>query len=96
MAQEYIQFINDPSSNKETYRIFSQHMETLTRYENIKGDLDGRTKTELKEMVLTHISAGTTFAAEKEALANENARLRRAHMEQLRELTALRECFGYD
>ena len=99
MAQAYIQFINNPSGNKATYSIFAKHMDTLVRFENIKGDLDSRTKAELKEMVLTHISAGTAFAVEKEALANENARLRRAHMEhmkQQRELATLRECFGYD
>ena len=85
-------------------------MEVLVSCEMIKADLDGLTKKELKEMLMTHIAAGVTFAIKHEALAikhealaikhealaTENAKLRKSSMEKSRELEALREAFGYD
>ena len=103
MSQTYTQFINDPKKESSDYKTFSNNMEVLVSCEMIKGDLDGLTKKELKEMLMTHIAAGVTFAIKHEALAikhealaTENAKLRKSSMEKSRELEALREAFGYD
>ncbi len=96
MSKAYIRFINNPPRDEPAYDTFSKNMETLTSYEDYQGDLDKLTKKELKQMLLMHIAAGATFAAEKEALSDENARLRRSNAVTLKELTALREIFGYD
>ncbi len=96
MSQTYTQFINNPKKESSDYKTFSNNMEILVSCEMIKGDLDGLTKKELKEMLMTHIAAGVTFAIKHDALATENAKLRKSSMEKSRELEALREAFGYD
>jgi hypothetical protein len=96
MSQTYTQFINNPKKNGKDYATFSDNMSTLVACERLRGDLDQLTKAELKEMLITHIAAGATFAVKNEALASENARLRKSNMGKSQELEALREMFGYD
>ena len=96
MSQTYTQFINNPKEGSADYERFSDNMATLVACEKVRGDLDQLTKKELKEMLITHIAAGAMFATKHEALATENAKLRRSNVENMRELAALREAFGYD
>ncbi len=96
MSQTYTQFINNPKKESKDYDTFSSNLATLVACENVRGDLDQLTKKELKEILMTHIAAGATFAAKHDALATENAKLRKSSMEKTRELESLREMFGYD
>ena len=96
MSQTYAQFINNPKKATAEYDTFSENLATLMECEKIRGDLDQLTKKELKEMVMMHIAAGAMFAAKRDALDGENARLRRSNMEKSRELDSLRLILGYD
>ena len=96
MSQTYTQFINNPKNESKDYDTFSNNLKILVACDNARGDLDQLTKRELKEMLMTHIAAGAAFAAKHDALATENAKLRKSSMEKTRELETLREMFGYD
>ena len=101
MTSAYVAFTADP--DKHDHPEYSKNLDTLTQFERVAGKLDDATKVELKAQLLEQIAAGVMFAQScanetdrRKRLEDENARLRRANMELQREVSALREMFGYD